>query len=134
MRRRVCCPRAPSWGLGVLAREPLANGYLSGKYKPGSRITSPNDWRIHHDPGEVEAKLEAVARIRATEVPLGVPLAQWALTWPLRHPAVSAVIVGCKNIEQLESNVVAADLDLVSDAHPLAVGAMRGTRSQEERR
>jgi aryl-alcohol dehydrogenase-like predicted oxidoreductase len=50
-----------------------------------------------------------------------VPLAQWALTWSLRHPAVSAVIPGSKNIEQLESNVAAADLDLVSDAHPLAV-------------
>jgi myo-inositol catabolism protein IolS len=57
-----------------------------------------------------------------------------ALTWPLRHPAVSTVIVGCKSIEQLESNVAAADLDLVSDAQPLAVGAMRGTRSPEEGR
>jgi myo-inositol catabolism protein IolS len=127
-------PACAELGLGVLAREPLANGYFSGKYKPGSRITSPNEGRSHHDPREVEAKLEAVARIRATELPLGVPLAQWALTWPLRHPAVSTVIVGCKKIEQLESNIAAADLDLVSDAHPLAVGAMRGTRSQEARR
>jgi myo-inositol catabolism protein IolS len=108
-------------GLGVLAREPLANGYLSGKYPPGTRITSPNDWRSHHDPREVEAKLEAVAQIQASEVPPGVPLAQWALTWSLRHPAVGAVIPGSKSIEQLESNVAAADLDLVCDAPPLAV-------------
>lgn len=108
-------------GVGVLAREPLANGYLSGKYRPGTWITNPGDWRSFHDPREVEVKLEAVAQIQATEVPPDVPLAQWALTWSLRHRAVSAVIPGSRSIEQLESNVAAADLDVVSDAHPLAV-------------
>jgi myo-inositol catabolism protein IolS len=101
-------PAASELGLGMLAREPLANGYLSGKYRPGRRITDPGDWRASHDPQEAEAKLEEVARIEATEVPPGVPLAQWALAWCLQHPAVSAVIPGSKNVEQLESNVAAA--------------------------
>jgi myo-inositol catabolism protein IolS len=112
---------APERNLGVLAREPLANGYLSGKYRPGSRITSPGDWRSSHDAQEVETKLAAVAQIRATEVPPDVPLPRWALAWCLAHPAVSAVIPGSKNVDQLESNIAAADLDLVSDAHPLSV-------------
>jgi aryl-alcohol dehydrogenase-like predicted oxidoreductase len=105
----------------VLAREPLANGYLSGKYRPGTRITSPDDWRSFHDPAEVQAKLDTVAEIEASEVPPDVPLARWALAWCLHHPAIAAVIPGSKTVEQLEANVAAAELDLVSDAHPLSL-------------
>ena len=113
-------PVCAELAVGVLAREPLANGYLSGKYAPGRRITSPGDWRSSHDPQEVEEKLAAVAQIQEQELPAGVPLAQWALTWSLRDPAVAAVIPGSKTIAQLESNAAAADLDLVSEAHPSA--------------
>lgn len=105
--------------LGVLAREPLANGYLSGRYRPGKRITSRSDWRSLRDPREVDDMLDCVAQIEAAEAPAGVPLARWALAWCLRHPAVSAVIPGSRTLEQLESNVAAAEL--VSDAHPLSV-------------
>lgn len=111
-------PAARELGLGVLAREPLANGYLSGKYRAGSRITSASDWRSHHDPDEVAAKLEEVERIGGEELPSGVPLAQWALAWCLRQPAISAVIPGAKTLEQLESNAATADLDLVPEDHP----------------
>jgi aryl-alcohol dehydrogenase-like predicted oxidoreductase len=113
-------PAAARLSVGVLAREPLANGFLSGKYRPGSGIAGPGDWRALRDPDEVEAKLRAVARIEATELPPGVPLARWALAWCLQHPVVSAVIPGSKTIEQLEGNIAAAELELVSDAHPLS--------------
>lgn len=63
--------------------------------------------------------IEQVEQIRK-EVPEGVPMAQWALAWCLRHPAVSCVIPGCKNVEQMESNARAADLPDVSDGHPQA--------------
>jgi hypothetical protein len=65
--------------LGVLAREPLVNGYPSRKYRPGSRITSRADWRSHRDAGEVEAHLDTVARIEAMRCHPDVPLARWAL-------------------------------------------------------
>ena len=113
-------PAAGRRGIGVLAREPLANGLLSGKYRPGSRIGGPGDWRSAQDPHEVDAKLDTVADIESSELPPGIPLAQWALAWSLRHPDVSAVIPGSKTLEHLESNVAAAGLDLVSDAHPLS--------------
>jgi myo-inositol catabolism protein IolS len=45
-------------------------------------------------------------------------MAQWALAWCLMHPAVTSVIPGCKNVEQVELNALAADLELVSDEHP----------------
>jgi aryl-alcohol dehydrogenase-like predicted oxidoreductase len=106
---------------GVLAREPLANGYLSGRYRAGSPIAGPNDWRASRDRRQADADLEEVARLQATEVPSGVPIARWALAWCLQHPAVSAVIPGSRTVEQLEGNVAAADLELVFDGHPLAV-------------
>ena len=114
-------PAAIEQGVGVLAREPLANGLLSGKYQPGRWITTSGDWRSSQDAAEVDSRLAEVERIATTEVPAGVPLARWALAWCLQHPAVSAVIPGSKTIEQLEGNVAAATVDLVSPAHPLTV-------------
>ena len=53
--------------------------------------------------------LAEVERIRQSEVPPGVPLAQWALAWCLKNPAVSAVIPGCKDPAQVAANAGAAD-------------------------
>ncbi|HEX5867358.1 MAG TPA: aldo/keto reductase [Beijerinckiaceae bacterium] len=113
-------PYALEHNLGILARVPLASGYLSGKYKPGARFGA-DDSRASQDPAEVDRKLAEVERIAREEVPPGVPMAQWALAWCLQHPAVSAVIPGCKSVEQVESNAKAAALDLVRDDHPQAV-------------
>lgn len=107
--------------LGVLARVPLASGYLSGKYAPGHTFTDPRDVRAHRDPEQVQARLRDVAQIAAAEVPDGVPMATWALAWCLQHPAVTCVIPGCKSVEQVEANARAADLDLVRADHPQAV-------------
>lgn len=113
-------PYALEHRLGVLARVPLASGFLSGKYKPGVRFES-DDARAGQDPAEIDRKLKEVERIGRDEVPPGVSMAQWALTWCLQHPAVSAVIPGCKSVEQVESNAKAAELDIVRDDHPQAV-------------
>jgi myo-inositol catabolism protein IolS len=107
--------------LGVLARVPLASGYLSGKYKPGTTFTDEKDVRHRHQPADVERKLQEVADIQRNEVPEGVPMAGWALAWCLQHAAVTCVIPGMKNIEQVEKNAAAADLAIVRDDHPQAV-------------
>ena len=109
--------------LGVIVREPLANGYLSGKYRPGAWVTASDDWRSGHDPTEVQRKLELVQEIDRTEVPEGVAVAAWAIAWCLQHPAVSCVVAGCKSVQQLEANAAAADLDLVRGDHPRATAA-----------
>ena len=95
--------------LGVLARVPLASGLLSGKYKPGAHF-EPGDVRSTQDQQKLQEKLQEAERIAQSEVPRGVNMAQWALAWCLRHEAVSCVIPGCKNVEQVESNAAAADL------------------------
>ncbi|MCJ7737514.1 MAG: aldo/keto reductase [Anaerolineae bacterium] len=114
-------PACLEQNLGVLARVPLASGFLSGKYLPGAKFITPTDVRSRRDPGEIQQRLEEVARIRRTEVPAGTPMAPWALAWCLQHPAVTCVIPGCKSVGQVESNASAADLDMVRSDHPQAV-------------
>ncbi len=95
--------------LGVLARVPLASGFLSGKYKPGHKFPA-NDVRDVWMKAKQERLLGQVEQIAATEVPSGVPLAQWALAWVLKNPAVTAVIPGCKDAAQVRANAAAAAL------------------------
>src|SRR5439155_11867808 len=112
-------PYAMEHKLGVLARVPLASGFLSGKYKPGSHFAS-NDFRASKTQQEIDEKLREVGKIAREEVPPGVPMAQWALAWCLQHPAVSAVIPGCKSVEQVKTNAAAAELPMIRDDHPQA--------------
>src|SRR6185437_915070 len=95
--------------LGVLARVPLASGFLSGKYRPGTRFKE-GDVRHDQDSEKIEAQLKEVEQIQKSEVPPGVNMAHWALAWCLRNPAVCCVIPGCKNVSQVESNAAAAEL------------------------
>ncbi|QDP41328.1 aldo/keto reductase [Radiobacillus deserti] len=110
-------PISEEQNLGVLARVPLASGYLSGKYKPGATFQK-DDVRSRHDQKETEKLLRLVQEIEQHEVPKDIPMAAWALAWCLKHPAVSVVIPGCKTPEQVISNAEAADLDIVSSEHP----------------
>lgn len=115
-------PACQAQDLGVLARVPLASGFLSGKYKPGTTFTTATDVRSQHDKAAVQARLAEVQQIQQNEVPPGVDMAAWALAWCLQHPAVTCVIPGCKNLAQVSANAAAADLDLVRADHPQAVG------------
>ena len=95
--------------LGVLARVPLASGYLSGKYRPGQTFPA-GDVRSNQKPEVRDAKIREAEQIRQSEVPKGVDMATWALAWCLKNPAVHCVIPGCKDVKQVESNARAADL------------------------
>lgn len=98
-------PHALRDELGVLARVPLASGLLSGKYRPGATFAG-NDFRATFDAARLEQDLAEVERLRS-EVPEDVSMAQWALAWCLRHPAVTAVIPGCKSPQQVRENAAA---------------------------
>ncbi len=103
-------PACREQDLGVLARVPLASGLLSGKYKPGAKFDNPEDVRAQRNPEEIQRQLAEVERIRAEEVPAGVPMAAWALAWCLQNEAVTCVIPGCKSPEQVAANAAAAEL------------------------
>jgi aryl-alcohol dehydrogenase-like predicted oxidoreductase len=95
--------------LGVLARVPLAKGFLGGNYRPGAAFPE-NDTRSAYGAEFNNRQLELVEKIRREELPPSQNMAQWALAWCLKNPAVASVIVGCKNIAQLESNAAAGEL------------------------
>ncbi len=97
--------QAHQWG--VLARVPLAKGFLGGNYRPGA-VFPENDTRSAYGAEFNNRLLEQVEKIRHEELLSGRNMAQWALAWCLKNPAVSSVIVGCKDIVQLESNAGAA--------------------------
>jgi aryl-alcohol dehydrogenase-like predicted oxidoreductase len=93
--------------LGVLARVPLASGYLSGKYKPGQKFESTEVRGKWHSQEHTDAMLAEVQNIRAAEVPAGMDMATWALAWCLKNPVVTCVIPGCKDVAQVRSNAAA---------------------------
>ena len=101
-------PVCKQQNLGVLARVPLASGFLSGKYKPGQEFPK-GDVRERQKREQVDAKLAEVERIAKEELPAGVPMSQWALAWCLKNDAVTSVIPGCKSVEQVEHNAAAAE-------------------------
>ncbi len=113
-------PLCEKQNLGVLARVPLASGFLSGKYKPDARFQE-DDVRNKQDQQKRREMLELVEKIAREEVPENINMAQWALAWCLQHPAVTSVIPGCKSVEQVEANAKAADLQMVKEDHPQAI-------------
>ena len=106
---KVVFPACEKWGLGVLARVPLASGFMTGKYAPGVSFPE-NDHRNKLGQDKLDSMAEEASRVIADEVPEGTSAAAWALAWCLRHPAVSCVIPGARNVQQLRGNAGAGDL------------------------
>ena len=103
-------PFAQKQGLGVIGRIPLAKGYLAGTY--GESINfAESDHRSQTDVARHRDLVRSVQRF-SSEIPHGVTMAQWALAWALKHPAITAVIPGARNAEQVRSNAAAAEINL----------------------
>jgi aryl-alcohol dehydrogenase-like predicted oxidoreductase len=94
--------------IGVLARIPLAKGFLAGGYKPGTTFAA-NDNRSSFGAEFNDEQLRRAAEIKQKEVPPGQNMAQWALAWCLKPRAVASAIVGSKSLPQLEVNAAAAE-------------------------
>lgn len=105
-------PICQQQNLGVLARVPLASGYLTGKYSPGHNFDDNEMRGKWHQQSDRDQWLQEVQKIKSEEVPNGVEMPQWAIAWCLRHPAVSCVIPGVKNADQVRSNAAASELNL----------------------
>lgn len=95
--------------LGVLARVPLASGFLAGKYSRG--VTFPEgDYRGSISREKLDAMADEAAEIKKNEVPEDTAMAAWALAWCLKNEAVTSVIPGARNVSQLKANAAAAGL------------------------
>jgi 1-deoxyxylulose-5-phosphate synthase len=104
-------------GISQIVWSPLAQGALTGKYRPGeapppdSRATSRTmggfiDRFLRDD------VLEAVQRLRPVADGLGITMSQLALAWVLREPNVASAIVGASRPEQVDDNAAASGVEL----------------------
>ncbi len=108
----------PAAWFGRPGAGPAGQRNAQRRYKPGQRFT-PGDYRSEKKQEEIDEMLRQAEQVRQNELPPGMDMAQWALTWCLQHEAVSCVIPGCKSVAQVESNAAAAGLMMVRDDHPL---------------
>ena len=120
---REVFPLCAREGIGQIVWSPLAQGILSGKYRPGepppkgSRAASASMGAFIH--GRLTAEnLARVERLRPIARDLSLTLPQLALAWVLRRPEVSAAIVGATSPAQVEENARASGVKL--DATALA--------------
>lgn len=106
----------------VIAYSPLAQGLLSGRYdranRPANRVRAGNPLFL---PENLDRAGELIGVLREVADAHGAAPAQIALAWVIRHPAVTA-IPGASSVEQLESNVAAAEIEL-SDSEYTALSA-----------
>ena len=110
-------PLAESTGHIVIAYSPLAQGLLSGKYdrdhRPANRIRASSSLFL---PENLDRAGDLIATLREVADAHAATPAQIALAWVIHRPAVVA-IPGASSVEQLESNVAAADIDLTEDEY-----------------
>ncbi|MFG1999849.1 aldo/keto reductase family protein [Spirillospora sp. NPDC048911] len=114
-------PLCEKEGIGQIVWSPIAQGVLSGKYKPGQPL--PAGTRATDEKGGADMvrrylndeTLTRVQNLQPIAGELGLTMAQLAVAWVLQNPNVSAAIVGASRPEQVRDNVKAAGVKLDAD-------------------
>ena len=107
-------PMAQSLGVGVIPYSPTGGGLLTGKYGVNKRPERGRliDWKMY-ETRYSDPQLYATADgLTALAVELGHPPATLAIAWVASHPAVTSVLVGARNVEQLEPALAAMTVEL----------------------
>jgi L-glyceraldehyde 3-phosphate reductase len=111
-------------GVGCIPFSPLAQGLLTGRYLQGV----PTDARAARQSqlaGDLTPRrLRQIQELAAMAASRGQSLAQMALTWVLRDPAVTSAIIGASRISQLEENLQVIDQTPLSPAESVAIDAI----------
>jgi aryl-alcohol dehydrogenase-like predicted oxidoreductase len=114
-------PTCARYGYGVLSYSPLAGGWLSGRYRKDrqSGPTSPSRQHVanRYDLSlpENQRKLVATEALAQLANQAGISLIELAIAFVLRHPAISAAIIGPRTMEHLESQLTASAVSLGDD-------------------
>jgi aryl-alcohol dehydrogenase-like predicted oxidoreductase len=113
-------PLCAANGISQIVWSPLAQGVLTGKYRPGqapppdSRAAN-SDMNVAMDRLLDDAVLEAVERLRPIADAAGLSMAELALAWVLRRPELASAIVGASRPEQVHANAEASGIQLTPD-------------------
>jgi aryl-alcohol dehydrogenase-like predicted oxidoreductase len=113
-------PTCQRHGMGVIPWSPLAGGWLSGKWRIGvDELTSHRASRVpgRYDLSEPanQQKLEAADALGKVADEAGMSLVEMALAFVVGNPAVTSAIIGPRTMEQLTSQLGAADVRLDGD-------------------
>jgi 1-deoxyxylulose-5-phosphate synthase len=109
-------PLAQAEGLGVLVYNPLAGGFLSGKYRSGqapvegTRFTLGTAAERYQARYWHDAQFNAVSTLKAVAESKGLNMVSVAVAWVLRNPAVSSAIIGASRADQLDANLAAFEV------------------------
>ena len=108
--------------MGVLSYSPLAGGWLSGRYRKDGDSAGPTSQarkrlanRFDMTLPENQRKLDAADALAKLADEAGISLIEMAIAFVLRHPGVTAAIIGPRTMEHLESQLAAADVVLTDD-------------------
>jgi len=114
---REVLPVCQRYGMGVIPWSPLAGGWLTGRFRKGQDL--PTSHRAQRMPARYDMslpgnqrKLDAAEEIALLAERSGISVVHLALAFVLRHPAVTAAIIGPRTMDQLESQLGAADVHL----------------------
>src|SRR4051794_11372560 len=109
-------PTAQRHGMGILTYSPLSGGWLSGSWSADSSPTCPARQRLaaRFDMSlpENQRKLEAVEALAKVADDAGLSMIELAIAFVVNHPGVTSAIIGPRTMEQLESQLPAADVTL----------------------
>ncbi|HEY6963378.1 MAG TPA: aldo/keto reductase family protein [Gaiellaceae bacterium] len=109
-------PVSAANGISQIVWSPLAQGVLTGKYRPGEQFAEDSRAHARGDTFMSEFLsddvLERVQRLRPIADGLGITMAQLALAWTLREPNIASAIVGATRPEQVADNAAASGIDL----------------------
>jgi aryl-alcohol dehydrogenase-like predicted oxidoreductase len=109
-------PASEANGISQIVWSPLAQGVLTGKYEPGQGYADGTRAAARGDGFMsqylADDVLDRVQRLRPIADGLGITMAQLALAWALRTPALASAIVGASRPEQVIDNAAASGIDL----------------------
>jgi aryl-alcohol dehydrogenase-like predicted oxidoreductase len=113
---RDLVPMAEDAGLSLTVWQPLAGGFLTGKFERGGVTTEEDSRRARNGfdfvPFNEEKGFDVVDVLRAVASRHEVSPARVALAWLLSRTAVTSVIVGARKLDQLQDNIAASGLAL----------------------
>ncbi len=108
-------PFCREYDVGILPFYPLANGFLTGKYRRGQG--APEGTRLAEDDRGMftDKNFDLLESLEAFASDRGHTVLELAFAWLLANPNVSSVIAGATRIEQVESNASAANWELTPE-------------------
>jgi aryl-alcohol dehydrogenase-like predicted oxidoreductase len=110
-------PTCSRYGMGVMSYSPLTGGWLSGRWRKGTgQQSSSRAGRLPErfdlaQPAN-QRKLDAVEELAQLADETGITLIQLAIAFVLRHPAITAALVGPRTLDQLDGQLAAVDVVL----------------------